>query len=819
MKKLLVFSLLLSSYGMAQKKMGYVQKRMHDIQLEKSYDISEKTFKESSVSQSIPTSLQNVVSQATFFKVDELKANEIAKSANNVVRLSFPVGNEMIDVLVEKVSPFAKDFRVTTGNNPNEAYNYRSRCTHYRGVVIGDDYSLVALTISNDQITGLIGSGNKNYVIGKLDNDAQNRHVIYDDHDLLIENPIECNTEDAVTLPYSESELNYSSAKSLSDCLRIYVEVDKSIFDNKGSVTATADFVAGIFNEVTTLYANENINLVVSEVKIWDTEDPYPAGNNSGFYLDKVKEENPTFNGDLCALLSFHGGGGLAWVNTLCGSFTYSYNGIGTTFSTFPTYSWTVKVVTHEIGHNLGSGHTHDCIWNGNSTQIDDCGNVQLNSTVSCYDSDNPIIPSQGGTIMSYCQNNPVGINYNEGFGEQPGNLIRSRVDNASCLEPCDNPGGDYCESQGNNSSFEWIESATVGNLNNVSGNNGGYADFTNTIVNLEQGETVNVNLAPGFSGTLYSEYWKIWIDLNQNGEFESNEELFSEDNTQTNASGTLTIPTTAAIGQTRMRISMKWDAAQTPCEAFSYGEVEDYTVNIKKPICASKGEKTVDEWIQTAVIGNINNNSGDNGGYEDFTNISLNVNQGQNVAVSLTPGYTNTVYTEHWVIWIDFNNDGDFNDSGEEVFYQSGTTPVSGSFTIPSSTITGSCTMRVSMKYNSKPTPCETFTYGEVEDYNVNIGAGDSQGDFVAIESNPIEFSAYPNPTKGKLNVDFNTEMEGDINMIVYSMTGAKVLEVTDKNIGSRLVLDVSKVENGTYLLVVNTKNETFTQRISVLK
>ena len=31
---------------------------------------------------------------------------------------------------------------------------------------------------------------------------------------------------------------------------------------------------------------------------------------------------------------------------------------------------------------------------------------------------------------------------------------------------------------------------------------------------------------------------------------------------------------------------------------------------------------------------------------------------------------------------------------------------------------------MRVSMKYNGVPTSCETFSYGEVEDYTVVIGA-----------------------------------------------------------------------------------------------
>jgi hypothetical protein len=40
----------------------------------------------------------------------------------------------------------------------------------------------------------------------------------------------------------------------------------------------------------------------------------------------------------------------------------------------------------------------------------------------------------------------------------------------------------------------------------------------------------------------------------------------------------TFTVPTSALAGTTRMRVSMKYNAAQTACETFAYGEVEDYT-------------------------------------------------------------------------------------------------------------------------------------------------------------------------------------------------------------------------------------------------
>lgn len=86
--------------------------------------------------------------------------------------------------------------------------------------------------------------------------------------------------------------------------------------------------------------------------------------------------------------------------------------------------------MTHEMGHALGSPHTHACAWNGNNTAIDGCG-----PAAGYGEGCNGPIPSQGGTIMSYCHLIAgVGINFNLGFGPQPGQLIRTTVDSKSCL-------------------------------------------------------------------------------------------------------------------------------------------------------------------------------------------------------------------------------------------------------------------------------------------------------------------------------------------------------------------------------------------------
>jgi PKD repeat protein len=145
-----------------------------------------------------------------------------------------------------------------------------------------------------------------------------------------------------------------------------------------------------------------------------------------------------------------------------------------------------------------------------------------------------------------------------------------------------------------------------------------------------------------------------------------------------------------------------------------------DYINVSEKPYCASQGNTFSMEWIAGVEVGTMNNTSGA-AGYTDFTSVTCDLTGGSTVNVTLTPGFSGSTYTEYWKIWIDYNGDNDFEDAGEEVFSGSGSTPVTGSFTVASG-IDIVTRMRVSMKYASYPTPCETFTYGEVEDYTANI-------------------------------------------------------------------------------------------------
>ena len=150
-------------------------------------------------------------------------------------------------------------------------------------------------------------------------------------------------------------------------------------------------------------------------------------------------------------------------------------------------------------------------------------------------------------------------------------------------------------------------------------------------------------------------------------------------------------------------------------------------TTDVQLNYCNSASTNVNDEYISRVQLNTIDNSSGAQF-YSDFTNISTTLTKGAQYTVTVTPTWTGTVYNEGYSVWIDYNRDGDFADAGEQVFTQAPTqaNPVSGAFTVPSGATEASTRMRVTLSYNANVGPCDSFTYGEVEDYTIIIeGSG----------------------------------------------------------------------------------------------
>jgi len=225
----------------------------------------------------------------------------------------------------------------------------------------------------------------------------------------------------------------------------------------------------------------------------------------------------------------------------------------------------------------------------------------------------------------------------------------------------------------------------------------------------------------------------------------------------------------------------------------------------LSAPYCSSTGTDARFESIEKVELGSFSNSSASTAGYEDFTSKTINVTPGT-YTITITPYWPRRKYKEGYSVWIDYNGDGDFTDSGEQVWTYplSNSSPISGTITIPSSIAVSSTRMRVSMMYNGMPGPCDTFAYGQVEDYTISFGSAPlALTNNTTITESGSDLVIYPNPTDGIINISPSGISES---YKVYDRNGFEVQKGKISN-GS---INVSKLSNGLYFLELSNDNGT---------
>tara|TARA_B100000809_G_scaffold200126_1_gene200315 strand:- start:780 stop:2408 length:1629 start_codon:yes stop_codon:yes gene_type:complete len=379
--------------------------------------------------------------------------------------------------------------------------------------------------------------------------------------------------------------------------------------------------------------------------------------------------------------------------------------------------------------------------------------------------------------------------------------------------------GGPYCANSATDGTDEWIEEFTIGTYTNTSGNDNGYGNFTATSnISLVKGTAYNVIVDPEWGGGMYNEQSRIWIDLDQNGIFDPADLVYDQGAaTQTNATGTVTIPLTAIDGSTRMRVQLAYiGIGQTTlpanCNTYTWGEVEDYCVDIQSssPCSLMITESIIDVSCNGGVDGSINlgtvtggtapysyvwlpngettsNITGSAGSYSvdiidavactsnytyvigepnvlNGTATSTLITNGSNGSVDLTVTGGVSPYTYDW-------NSGFSLD--EDLINVS----VAGTY-ICDITDNNGCTVQVTVTVDS------------------DLGIGG------AILS---QLNIYPNPSNGKVNVAFNASVNAKVT--VFNSVGQKLLE--EDNLGEDiLVLDLSSFATGIYVIKIITED-----------
>jgi len=356
-----------------------------------------------------------------------------------------------VSLELERFSPFTKDARVVSVDaKGNEHTIDLSSDVHLRGHVEGDESQIVYISVTQFGTSGFLEIANETHVIstGKYSNaqksaddltifpaDLLNIEPVGQNCAVDINNPmfnphgLQANDE-FVTIDDPQAPLGTPPQRQAQIIVETDYEFSSWLFG--GNTTASASYATSLIAASSTIYDRDvNMTLAIPFLRTYEVNnDPY-GGSDIIDFLNDVQNEFNTGDEANIDRTNVHGlsarslGGGVAYFPSTCDDF----ESIGVSANLdgfFPnplqdnsSNNWDIIVFSHEMGHNFGSGHTHDSY----SPVIDGCGNGDCSQALDA-------------TIMSYCHLCPGGLsNIDLRFHTRVQNAILDYLENVA---PCD---------------------------------------------------------------------------------------------------------------------------------------------------------------------------------------------------------------------------------------------------------------------------------------------------------------------------------------------------------------------------------------------
>lgn len=171
----------------------------------------------------------------------------------------------------------------------------------------------------------------------------------------------------------------------------------------------------------------------------------------------------------------------------------------------------------------------------------------------------------------------------------------------------------EYCVFGPKDASQEWIAQFKLGNIDNRSlGSPIGYRSFAGgptTILYPDQ--VYNFEIIAGYASNAFPDFYKIYIDWNQNGLWDTEDEVFVTDESIRNGvTGSFSVPKDFVEGTTLMRVIMSYESFGGACDdaEYEYGEVEDYCISVFNNYCNESATLMISSIENTNVNFNISN-------------------------------------------------------------------------------------------------------------------------------------------------------------------------------------------------------------------